>query len=395
MALLVISLPVSITGAQVASGLLLVAVLFRWRTIPWRTAARVFPVFLFAAYLLSPLPSLFHSTTMAESLKWLRRHEYAVALPAIGLALWWTRERWKSWLTAYAVVSAFAGGYAILQVFFGLKLDRPFLLVGHYVHAQAFFSQSNTAAEVLTFGLIAGLARLAIEKKGAWRWLYGLAPVMTGMGLIATRSRTPIAVGLAAAAVLLVVFWKRKGAMILVLMLAALVTLHLSNDRLFWRFGKIHLGLQERSRIWHHGWAAFRDNPLLGIGCGDFRAYLDRTVDAAERDLVRFNHAHCNVLDVAATTGIIGLLAFLLFWGRVGWDMFRDWQNGSEPVTRMLLFAGLVGFIAFHLEGLTECNLKDTEVALQLYTLVGGYYAFRLAREQEKTAGELPPASSR
>ena len=83
------------------------------------------------------------------------------------------------------------------------------------------------------------------------------------------------------------------------------------------------------------------------------------------------------MLEVAATTGILGLIFFMFFWGRVAWDMCISWIRSRDPVQKVVFLTLFTALLAFHAEGLTECTLKDTEVALPLYVLVGVFYALR------------------
>ena len=129
--------------------------------------------------------------------------------------------------------------------------------------------------------------------------------------------------------------------------------------------------------IWHYSVAAFRSHPVIGIGFGNFRQFLQSHTDEKHRFLIRYNHSHCNFLEAAATTGIVGLIIFLLFWGRVGWDLFSEWRNARDPLAQAVFLALFTAFLAFHAEGLTECNLKDAEAALPFFVLLGIFYSFR------------------
>jgi O-antigen ligase len=80
------------------------------------------------------------------------------------------------------------------------------------------------------------------------------------------------------------------------------------------------------------------------------------------------SHAHNNILDVLASTGVFGLIAFLAWWillWRYLWQSF--WR--SPPELRWLPAACLAAFVAFQVNGLTQVNFFDgkSEHSLMLW----------------------------
>ena len=74
---------------------------------------------------------------------------------------------------------------------------------------------------------------------------------------------------------------------------------------------KIDTALQGRTSASIVGWAMFTDNPILGVGVGNFNANFDHYAS-----LLGLSHeagsAHNLYLEIAAERGIIGLLSFLM-----------------------------------------------------------------------------------
>jgi O-antigen ligase len=81
-----------------------------------------------------------------------------------------------------------------------------------------------------------------------------------------------------------------------------------------------------RYEYWKVGFGAFARDPLRGLGAGGFRVewLKERTIAESVRDV------HSLELEMAVELGLIGLLAFGLFAGGVGWAAVRDLRRGAE-----------------------------------------------------------------
>jgi len=388
--LVIISFPTSISGMEGALGLMILALpIWRFRSRESVPTVRGFPTWLFLLLMLTPLIAALTSPDLVESMKWYRRHMFLVVIPLVMLTLPLVKKHWQAGVWGYAVVSAIASTYAVLQVYFGQGLDRPFHPKGYYVHAAGFFSKQNTFAEVLTFGFLASLFLIRHAKGKLRKTMAIVMALVIFAAIVFTRSRTPIVVS----ALMFIVFLLRQvswrtGIGIVVLLLTGLTVLHLSNDRIFWRFTQVERDAGHRARIWGYAARAFAENPVTGYGLGTFQYYLLQNTTEPDRDLTKYDHAHCNILEAAQAGGLIWLIVFLTFWGRVLWDSWRmAWRETEEPWKTGFFILFLMN-AAFHLEGLTECNIMDTEVVLQYYFIVGVFYwlrSNRLASAEEQT----------
>ncbi|MGI8424126.1 MAG: O-antigen ligase family protein [Chloroflexota bacterium] len=70
--------------------------------------------------------------------------------------------------------------------------------------------------------------------------------------------------------------------------------------------------VQERLSQWYAGWRMFLDNPILGVGIGNYNAAYD--VYRLEQWPVALGHAHNHYLTIAAEAGFAGFLMFVLLW---------------------------------------------------------------------------------
>lgn len=75
-------------------------------------------------------------------------------------------------------------------------------------------------------------------------------------------------------------------------------------------------GANFRLAAWSCGWQLFKENPILGTGIGDKRVELNRIY--RDRDfhfaIETRKNVHNNYLDILYSTGLIGLIIFLIAW---------------------------------------------------------------------------------
>lgn len=129
-------------------------------------------------------------------------------------------------------------------------------------------------------------------------------------------------------------------------------------------------GIYERRWMWESALEMFKDRPLTGVGfsrTGEISPYYVRNVLRIATDFT--SHAHNNFLDMLAATGAIGFAAFLAWWGFLFYACARSFRRAPLH-ERWLPAAALTGFLAFHVNGLTQVNYWDgkSEHALMLWT---------------------------
>lgn len=385
-ALLTIALPTSISGMQGAMVLLLIAVilLFTWSSA-FRESVSSFPLWILLLLILAaPLPSFLNSMSIDMSIRWYRRHLYMIAIPIIALTTQFAGKHGLRLITTYVLVSTLASVYAILQVFLGKNLDQALNLKTYYVHASAFFSMPNTLAEVLTFAFFASLVLIKLKSGKYWKTLLIVCCLTIFWAILMTRTRTPSVVVAVIGSAYAIYLFRKRALLVAGLIATLLMAIALNNSRVFWRFQSFDRIQTHRFRLWSYAMDAFLEHPITGIGIGTFDYYLNEKTPEKEKYLTRYDHAHNNILDTAATTGIIGLLALLLFWGKVLVDLIHSFLREIDPVWKTIWLAMFLAIVAFHLEGLTECTLKDTEVAIQLYTVTGLYYGITQYRRRNE-----------
>ena len=91
------------------------------------------------------------------------------------------------------------------------------------------------------------------------------------------------------------------------------------------------------------------DNPLIGVGLGGFNDKIRRyKKDGKVPDIFPALDPHCMVLGKTAQTGLIGLIALVILWGkaiRKALDMSFTSRDNYLQIISWALFSSMVGFI--------------------------------------------------
>ena len=87
----------------------------------------------------------------------------------------------------------------------------------------------------------------------------------------------------------------------------------------------------------------------------------------------RLNHLHNNLLQIRLELGWFGLIAWTLWMGAVGWQLYRAARaRGAGTCGDGTLALGLLGaFTGLMINGLVEYNFGDSEVFLLMLFLIG------------------------
>ena len=248
---------------------------------------------------------------------------------------------------------------ALLGVAQALKLYQPFGFAPEGTVFQERFAVIGFAGNAGDLGAALVLPCLwaqAAALSGGRLWL-SLAAGVCGMGVLASQTVTAIA-ALALGSALL---WlprlagrrRRVAAAALALGLIFLVAYAPARARLFDKLSSLARGdwnelLTGRLDGWRTAVEMFAEHPFTGVGQGAYRAefvdakvaLLGRGVPFYERQpFPVFANAHCEPLEVAAETGLPGLLALgwalYLIGGRLFGERFR-----SDPSGRSIARAG-------------------------------------------------------
>ena len=234
------------------------------------------------------------------------------------------------------------------------------------------------AGHYMTFGgqllliipVAVGIAFCARER----RWRIG-AIAVAGVALVALAATFTRSAWIGLGVALAVILGARRPIGLIVLAVLALLAYEFApgawHDRLHSAFDLHHPSNRERLFMWDAGMRMFRDHPVTGVGLKDLHEIYDRyrSPESAERA----GHLHNVWVQIAATMGTVGLLAFVFLYGSLLWAAARGLgsqlrRGGVAAGVRLGVTAALAGFLV---AGFFEWNFGDEELLHLLYVLVG------------------------
>lgn len=275
----------------------------------------------------------------------------------------------RAWLGAFGVISLIG----IAQFWTGWPRPQgiPFLS-GHYFHATLFLGHHLSVASIWIFPFFAALDFLIDRSRPAIlpRRLLFLLAAVGGVTLILGFSRTlwaALPIGLLLWFVIGLP-WKRAWAAVaLVLVLAAAAwQVPLVKQRV-----AQSIGVGPRIELWEKNLQIFKDYPVTGAGWhhgAELTKYLEQFRNPTRTEIF-MAHAHNNFLEMLGSTGVVGLLAWLI-WNAVwvGLLIPAKARGFVEGVGKGPYFgrALLCTWFVFQLNGLTQVNFWEAKVLHQL-----------------------------
>ena len=112
--------------------------------------------------------------------------------------------------------------------------------------------------------------------------------------------------------------------------------------------------LNYRSEAWKGAVRIIKEHPILGLGIG--KSNFGRTVEKFDDLKIPYDHAHNTILQIAVELGLIGLAAFLWFFGSVFYHGIKCYCSLPKNDGRAILIFGILcgigalfvhGFIAY------------------------------------------------
>ena len=126
-------------------------------------------------------------------------------------------------------------------------------------------------------------------------------------------------------------------------------------------WGKKYTIHQDRFYMWRGAIRIFLSNPLFGIGTGGYQTEMKRIGDPEAPPIA---HPHNNILYMAVSFGILGLI--VLFW--FFWEIISNaWRERNTLLGYFILTVSLVIFIS----GLFNSQILDANTAFFLAIATG------------------------
>ncbi|HKA25138.1 MAG TPA: O-antigen ligase family protein [Candidatus Eisenbacteria bacterium] len=224
------------------------------------------------------------------------------------------------------------------------------------------FSTGMTSGNSSSMALVAAVAAITAWS-GRRRAAAGIAGALDGLALLATQTRSSWIGAVLGLGTLASRPAARKWvALTLVLLTLTVIAVPRFRARSENLANPNELTARGRISLWLTGWEVFKMRPLLGWGLADHTALIEahRRPDAT----FHAGHFHNNLVQVAVSTGVIGLLAYLGFHLAL---LASLWPRRG---TRWGL-AGLAVWMAFQLSGLFDWSFGDAEVAYAFFLWMG------------------------
>lgn len=143
-----------------------------------------------------------------------------------------------------------------------------------------------------------------------------------------------------------------------------------TNDYFSKRISSIninHSSNQERFLMWESAWNMFKDNPIFGVGLGQYKNQYQNIYISPIAKEPNLSHAHNNFMQMLAENGIIGTLGFIIMVGYIVLINLSNWIQSKNVFSLMIS----TSTITLLLQGLTEYNFGNSAV-VKIYWLVMG-----------------------
>jgi O-antigen ligase len=374
---------VKITITEIVVALAVAAFLVRQLTIErgsWRSGPLLPAMGLLMAAMLI---SVFKAENGLQSLKEIAKWCEFIAVYWLALNQFRGQRR-KLAICLCALVLAALAETAIGAAQVVLRLGPPeFLIGGVILRAYGTFGQPNPFAGYLnvTLPIVLGIGLFARQR--ALKLLALLSALAIATVMVTTLSRGAW-LGFAVALVVMGIYSSRKLAVFIWLGLLALAVIILAavfgvipfgiSERVLAAFGLAGVSLDsvtaenfsavQRLAFWQAGYNMWNNNPLLGVGIGNYiEAYPKYAAQGWETVL---GHAHDYYLNAAAETGVVGLAAYLVLL----FNAFKQVGRSVRQAPPGVWYGVALGFLG-SLTALSVHNLVDNMYVHGIPVLVG------------------------
>ncbi len=300
------------------------------------------------------------------------------------------RQFGHSLLAYFSTVPLF-GILGIQQFWTGWPRAQPIPGFANHFHVILLQGHHLAVASIFIFPvfILAGawLKRNALTER--YRIAWGVSLIIGFLALFGTWSRTLWVALIPGVVVLLLTTLSRKMAAALIAS-AALIGLALTRLPFITQRLETSMGTQERYTLWRLNWGWFLDRPVFGIGFLQSekmaKLYFDTVLPI--KDAFR-SHAHNNLLEMLAGTGIIGAAAWLIWNGAWLRDLWRAHLSGPQlhdaehRYTIGIPEGLLAALVTFHLNGLTQVNFWEGK---ELHTLAVAFALTYAIGARQKSA---------
>lgn len=379
-ALFIFSSAFSIALAQISLGVCLImfltiAIVSHYNPFP--SSLKWFYLFIALYIFWMLLSALLGSTPLKSTL--IIKEEWLFCVIPIGVFLFHSPSCRNKLVVAFAAGVMLISIYGIIQHFTGIHWfkatplkaasDFGYLAYGNFSHPLTFGNYYGTASLFLAGYALAGSKWLTKPL----RLFFISSSLLSMIATVLSYSRGAIA-GMAIALVLLGLMIGRRYLFfslgtIAVLAVAIVIIMPGLTTRFSGKTDKDLGGVYEGGRvfIWKNSLKVVGENPAFGVGQGNFKAAYSAYLRPGIPEKRKHVHAHNDLLNIAAFSGIPGAVFFAGMWVAAIGYFWKGWRTkrSGEPDESFLL-AALLGSIVFFVTSLFEATFADEEVRQML-----------------------------
>jgi len=309
-----------------------------------------------------------------------------LALYFIIITVFRTREDWK-WFFIYLVtLASFVSLYAITN-------NKPDSTFGNATYTGTFFLFSTYFCLLLFFG----------EKNKKLRWIY-LLPLLLSLWGFKLANISGAFVGFGSSLIAMLFLYtllsnhkKLKiifGVLFLTITIATVTILFnqksdfVRNSSFLTPFTEINFDnptLNTRLLSWKAAAEDFKNHPVLGTGYGNYSVTFDKYFDPKFYNYTRgetyFDKAHNNIVEIVATTGILGLLTYLSIFAALAYYLVAGYRKRKISIHEFVMVSCLL--TAYFIQLLAAFDALVTYL-VSMTTFAYVYYLYNRGNEDEE-----------
>ncbi|MEE9441607.1 MAG: O-antigen ligase family protein [candidate division Zixibacteria bacterium] len=363
--------PASIAASQLFFGVAVTAFLF-YLILYQHKSSLVFPPFLIILSIAAFIIFRFISMVKGGTDVFMIREEWLFLMALFGAVVFQDIRNLARLLDVFAAGIIIMGGYGIWQHFVGVDLYHQVLLSRMIFGYRAI----GTFSTYLTFSGFFAIAAIFLVPAGftatsKFRKIYYLLASQISLACILFNYSRSTIVALVIGVVFLIILvsarYRKWIALLLLLTMA--VGIVVSPDFLdrFRNLTGTEFSIKyanSRLAIWQTALSMIEEKPVFGVGPGNFdKEYIALRQVRVGRNL---SHAHNDILNVAAESGIICALLYLLMWGIVVVKLYKGYIKCPDGWQKGLILGTLLSSVVFFVMSQFEAFFADEEVRLLL-----------------------------
>lgn len=295
-----------------------------------------------------------------------------------------------------------------VSIFVGVLLCLYVLIAGGgEISTRGGGTIGNTSfmAAYLLFDIFFALTLFLEKKTSGWRIFSGISLFIMILVLLASDARGVIVSFLGGLFLLFLSYLifsgkknlKKMGIfLILLLVLVTAILLIFQPPFIEDNIGLLLIEMKPRFVVWEKAWKGFLERPLFGWGPENFNVVFNKffnscmfTVECGSE--IWFDRAHNIILDRLVTTGIIGLLSYLLIFVASILGLLKTYLGKKENIFSFLTM--MVLLIVYFFQNLFVFDMISSYAIFFLslgfiYFLIEGErdFSFQPVKEQEKNS---------